>query len=185
MKYYTYRNQHRGSWHEAHVPPLPTCSSLSRLLFVASCALVLVWSWLCAWRWRCLILILFWRGMAMQMACTLRGLSSPLLRESNGEISSSHSAILIVSLCSSLIKNGISSSSSCQLLQSSRIFILQVVRPRISECKGVLVGVRCEQSTEGNKNLDIWLGHSESRSKRKSLVCLRFICFLFIFPSDL
>nr|ACN40897.1 unknown [Picea sitchensis] len=59
--------------------------------------------------------------MAMQMACTLRGLSSPLLRESNGEISSSRSAIPVMSLCLPLIKNGISSSSSCQLLQSSRI----------------------------------------------------------------
>jgi len=94
----------------------------------------------------------------MQMACTLRGLSSPLLRESNGEISSSRSAIPVMSLCSPLIKNGISSSSSCQLLQSSRIFILQATCPRIQERRGVLVGVRCEQSTEGNNSLDIWLG---------------------------
>jgi len=97
-------------------------------------------------------------GMATQMACTLRGLSSPVLQESKGKISSSRSAMPVMSLCSPLIKNGISFSSSCQLLQSSQIFILQATRARTQERRGVSVGVRCEQSTEGGNSLDIWLG---------------------------
>lgn len=94
----------------------------------------------------------------MQMACTLRGLSSPVLKEFNGEISSSRSAMPVMSICSPLTKNIISFSSSCQLLQSSRIFILQATCPRIQQRRGVSVGVRCEQNSEGGNSLDIWLG---------------------------
>lgn len=35
---------------------------------------------------------------------------------------------------------------------------MQATCPRIQQRRGVSVGVRCEQNTEGGNSLDIWLG---------------------------